>query len=46
MIAESGVKRAILTHISRRYPDAEALKKLIEKYENIELAEDFMKVVI
>jgi ribonuclease Z len=46
MIMGEGVKRAVLTHISRKYQDTGELKALVEKYSNIEVAEDFMAVII
>ncbi|NQT32614.1 MAG: MBL fold metallo-hydrolase [Candidatus Omnitrophica bacterium] len=44
MVQKEGVKKTILTHISRKYQDSDKLKELIKDYPNIELAEDFMKV--
>ena len=46
-IAEkANAKQIILTHISRRYQDVEEMKKKIEKYDNVKIAKDFMKVVV
>ena len=46
MIREENVKRVVLTHISRKYQDADQLKTLIERYPDIEVAKDFMEVTI
>jgi len=46
LLNEIDVKRVILTHISRRYKDQEELRKKVEDYPNVEIAEDFMKVTI
>lgn len=46
MVSEEGVKRTILTHISRRYPDAEKLRSIVKHHAGLELAEDFMTVTI
>ena len=41
---EAKVKQVILTHISRRYQDNQELKDIIKDYDNVRIAEDFMKV--
>ncbi len=46
MVRSSGVKRTILTHISRRYQDIGALREMVKGYAGFEVAEDFMQVVI
>ncbi len=46
MVEALGVKRVILTHISRKYQDAGQLRKMIGDGGRFELAEDFMKVTI
>ncbi len=49
---EAGVKKLVLTHISRRYPSEKFLKEKLkevlkeEPVENVIIAKDFMKVVI
>jgi len=43
---ETGAKKVVLTHISRRYSDLTELKKKIEKYDNFSIAKDFMKIVV
>jgi ribonuclease Z len=46
MALSENVNKMILTHISRRCQDAENLRKLVEKYDNIEVARDFMEAAI
>ncbi|MEA3489545.1 MAG: MBL fold metallo-hydrolase [Candidatus Omnitrophota bacterium] len=46
MVSEEGVKRTILTHISRKYQDKGFLESLIKDYAGLELAEDFMKITV
>lgn len=46
MAREEGVKKVILTHIGRKYQDAEGLKALAEKYDNLIVAEDLMVVKV
>jgi ribonuclease BN (tRNA processing enzyme) len=46
MVREGQVKKAILTHISRKCRDAGQLRKMVEGYDNIEVAEDFLEVTI
>ncbi len=46
MIEEKGVKRTILTHLSRKTKDIEEFKKYIKGREGIEVAEDFMEIVV
>lgn len=46
LVEMARVKRAILTHISRRYKDPENLKKELKDYPDLEIAKDFMKVII
>jgi len=46
MAGSGGVKRVILTHISRRYKDAGRLKLLVKDHPGFEVAEDFMSVTI
>jgi ribonuclease Z len=46
MVEKVGVKRAILTHISRRYRDLEKLRRKVRDYPTLTVAEDFMKVMI
>ncbi|MFH1797921.1 MAG: MBL fold metallo-hydrolase [Candidatus Omnitrophota bacterium] len=46
MVSGGNVKKIVLTHISRKYQDMKQLKKIIEKYPNFEIAEDFMKVEV
>ena len=43
---EARVKQVILTHISRRYQDMQELKDIIKGYDNVKLAEDFMKTTL
>lgn len=43
---EAKVKQVILTHISRRYQNVEAMKEKIKDYPNAKIAKDFMKVVL
>ena len=43
---EANVKQLILTHISRRYQNAEEMKDKIKDHHNVKIAKDFMKVVI
>jgi ribonuclease Z len=44
MVSSGKVKRTALTHISRKYPDAEELKKMVSGYPGVEVAEDFMRI--
>ena len=46
MVEKAGVKRVILTHISRRYRDLEKLRRRLRDYPTLTVAEDFMKVTI
>ena len=46
MIKEENVKRAVLTHISRKCQDADRLREMIEGYDNIDLARDFMTITV
>ncbi|MDD5633890.1 MAG: MBL fold metallo-hydrolase [Candidatus Omnitrophica bacterium] len=46
MVKECKVARVVLTHISRKYQSVNALKKLIKKYPNVEIAEDLMELVV
>jgi len=46
MAEKAGVKRVILTHISRRYRDLEKLRRKVRDYPTLTVAEDFMKVTI
>ena len=46
MAEKENVKRVILTHISRKFPDTDQLKTLIADRPDFEVAEDFMKIVI
>jgi ribonuclease Z len=46
MVEEEGVKRTVLTHISRKYQDIEELKKKVKDIPSIELAEDFTEVAV
>jgi len=46
MVLKEQVKRAVLTHISRKYQDAGELKAMVKGYSNIEVAEDFLSVVV
>ncbi len=43
---KAGVKRVILTHISRRYQNISELKDKIKDYHNFDIAKDFMKIVV
>ena len=44
---EANVKRLILTHIGLRYDDADVLRKQAAKiFPNVEIAEDFMEVMV
>jgi len=43
---EAKVKQVILTHISRRYQSMQELKDIIKNYNNVKIAEDFMKVTL
>ncbi|MCD6574954.1 ribonuclease Z [Candidatus Aerophobetes bacterium] len=40
------VARVILTHISRRYKDLRSLRKMVKNHPNLEIAKDFMRVVV
>ncbi|MFH1877962.1 MAG: MBL fold metallo-hydrolase [Candidatus Omnitrophota bacterium] len=42
----NNVKRTVLTHISRRYQNADELRRLVSGYEGFELASDFLSVVL
>ncbi|MFH1665423.1 MAG: MBL fold metallo-hydrolase [Candidatus Omnitrophota bacterium] len=46
MVEESGVKKTVLTHVSRRYQDSGQLRALVEKHKNMTLAEDFLTVEV
>ncbi len=41
MVEEEGIKRTVLTHISRKYQDMDHLRSLVEPYGTVEVAEDF-----
>ncbi len=43
---EARVKQIILTHISRRYQNVDAMKEKIKDVPNAKIAKDFMKVVV
>lgn len=43
---EANVKEVVATHFSRRYQDTNELKEKMEKYKNVRLAKDFMKIVL
>jgi ribonuclease Z len=43
---EAHVKQLILTHISRRYQDVDALKDKLKEHENVSIAKDFMQVIV
>jgi len=43
---QSGAKKTILTHISRRYTDMQDLNDKIKDHKNVTLAKDLMKVVV
>ncbi|MGD2278587.1 MAG: MBL fold metallo-hydrolase, partial [Candidatus Omnitrophota bacterium] len=44
LIKKEKVKRAVLTHISRKHQDADELKQLLKGRENVQLAKDFLTV--
>jgi len=46
MTHSTSVKRIVLTHISRRYQNHEALDAMVRDYPNMLVAYDFMKVVV
>ncbi|MBD3380518.1 MAG: MBL fold metallo-hydrolase [Candidatus Omnitrophica bacterium] len=46
MVSSIGVKRTVLTHISRRFGDPDKLRAMVEEYPGVEVAEDLMVVVI
>ena len=46
MVENENVKRVILTHVSRKYRNAEELEGLIKEYPHIELAKDFIKIEV
>lgn len=46
MVKAEDVKQAVLTHISRKHQDVIQLKELIKGHDNVQLAEDFMAVVV
>ncbi|MGB2661915.1 MAG: MBL fold metallo-hydrolase [Candidatus Omnitrophota bacterium] len=46
MVREEKVKKAVLTHISRKCRDIDQMRKMVEGYDNIEIAEDFLEVTI
>lgn len=46
MAKQEGVKRVVLTHVSRKYHDVEKLKDLVKDYPSFEVAQDFMTVVV
>lgn len=43
---KAGVKQLILTHISRRYQNAQELKDKVASYQDVSIAKDFMKIVV
>ncbi|MDI6720741.1 MAG: ribonuclease Z [Candidatus Aenigmarchaeota archaeon] len=43
---EANAKQLVLTHISRRYQNAEDIKEKIKGYENVKIAKDLMKLVV
>ena len=45
-IEKVNVKKVILTHISRRYKNLKDLKEKIKKYPNLEIAKDFMRIIL
>lgn len=46
MVREIKIKRTVLTHISRRYEDIVSLRELVKKEPNLEIAEDFMQIIV
>jgi ribonuclease Z len=46
MVEGTGVKKVILTHISRRYKDPEELRKKIKGYPYLRIAADFMRIKV
>ncbi len=46
MIRAEKIKRTILTHVSRKYPDAAKLRELLKEHPGLELAEDMATVVV
>ena len=46
MVAGAGVKKTVLTHISRKYQDTASLKELVRDRSDLEVAEDFMTVIL
>jgi len=46
VVEQIRAKKVILTHISRRYKNPEKLRKQIEDYPSLKIAEDFMKLAI
>jgi ribonuclease Z len=46
MVKELGVKKVILTHISRKYRSVDELREMIKAYPGFEIAEDFYSVTL
>jgi ribonuclease Z len=43
---EAKVKQVVLTHISRRYQNVDAMKEKLKDYPNARIAKDFMEIVV
>ena len=46
MVEAEEVKRVVLTHISRKHQDVVELKELIKGHDEVQIAEDFLTVVV
>jgi ribonuclease Z len=44
MVKGGGVKRTLLTHISRKHGDTAALEDMVREYPDIQVARDLMRV--
>lgn len=46
LLGKVKIKKVVLTHISRRYKNPDNLKEKIKDFPNLEVAADFMKVIV